>query len=179
MRVVFFLLSIHKIVWPADADKIANLAQHPKSLGTATVKQCSAINNLSIASALRLSKSGLCNFKFCVALGSMQKMFFSFIWVLLLPVMPFKLTMFLCDCITANFTKDFSWISRRGSMHWANFEVLNLATIHVESFGSFGLPGSFFYQTMLFTSVTEPLGNIMPWDKNVSYQCCLLTKRPH
>ena len=37
MRVVFFLFSIHKIVRPADADKIANLAQHPKSLGTAGI----------------------------------------------------------------------------------------------------------------------------------------------
>ena len=35
MRVVFFLFSIHEVVRPVDADKIANLAQHPKSLGTA------------------------------------------------------------------------------------------------------------------------------------------------
>jgi len=39
MRVVSFLFSIHKIVWPAEADKIANLAQHPKSLGTAGLNQ--------------------------------------------------------------------------------------------------------------------------------------------
>jgi len=32
---MFLLLSIHKVVRPADADKITNLAQHPKSLGTA------------------------------------------------------------------------------------------------------------------------------------------------
>jgi len=32
-RVVDF--SIHKVVRSADADKIANLARHPKSLGTA------------------------------------------------------------------------------------------------------------------------------------------------
>ena len=34
MRMLFF--SIHKVVWPvdADSDKIANLARHPKSLGT-------------------------------------------------------------------------------------------------------------------------------------------------
>jgi len=38
-----------------------------------TVEQCSAINNLSIASPLQLSKSGLCNLKLCVTLGSMQK----------------------------------------------------------------------------------------------------------
>jgi len=39
VRVVFFLLFlIHKTVWPADAGKIANLAQHPKSLGTADLK---------------------------------------------------------------------------------------------------------------------------------------------
>jgi len=31
----FLFFSIHKVVWPADADKITNLAQHPKSLGTA------------------------------------------------------------------------------------------------------------------------------------------------
>jgi len=38
-----------------------------------------------------------------------------------------------------------------------------------------------FYQTLLLTSATEPLGNIVPWDYNVFYQCCLqpnaLTKR--
>jgi len=33
-----FLFSIHKTVWPMDADKIANLIQHPKSLGTAGVQ---------------------------------------------------------------------------------------------------------------------------------------------
>ena len=31
----FFLFSINKIVPPADADNIPNLAQHPKSLETA------------------------------------------------------------------------------------------------------------------------------------------------
>jgi len=25
----------------------------------------------------------------------------------------------------------------------------------------------FFYQTLLITSVTEPFGNIVPWDKNI------------
>jgi len=38
-----------------------------------TVEKCSAINNLSIASALQLSKSGICNLKLCVTLGGMQK----------------------------------------------------------------------------------------------------------
>jgi len=32
-----------------------------------------------------------------------------------------------------------------------------------------------FYQTLLLPSVTEPLGNIVSWDKNIFYQCCLLT----
>jgi len=30
-----------------------------------------------------------------------------------------------------------------------------------------------FYQTLLLTSVTEPLGNIVPWDKNIIYECYL------
>jgi len=38
-----------------------------------TVEQRSAINNLSIASALLLSKSGLCNLKLFVTFVSMQK----------------------------------------------------------------------------------------------------------
>jgi len=38
-----------------------------------TAEQCSAINNLSIVSALEFSKSGLCNLKLCVTLGGMQK----------------------------------------------------------------------------------------------------------
>jgi len=37
MRVVFCFISVHKRVRPTDADKIANLAQHPKRLGTAGV----------------------------------------------------------------------------------------------------------------------------------------------
>jgi len=32
-----FVISIRKIVRPVDADEMANLAQHPKSLGTADV----------------------------------------------------------------------------------------------------------------------------------------------
>jgi len=32
-----------------------------------------------------------------------------------------------------------------------------------------------FYQTSLITSVTEPFGDIVPWDKSVFYQSCLLT----
>jgi len=31
------------------------------------------------------------------------------------------------------------------------------------------------YQTLLLTSVTEPLGDIVPRIKNLFYQCCLLT----
>jgi len=42
-----------------------------------TVEQCSAINNLNIASALQLFRSGLCNLKLCVTLGSMQKLLYS------------------------------------------------------------------------------------------------------
>jgi len=32
-----------------------------------------------------------------------------------------------------------------------------------------------FHQTLLLTSVMEPLGNIVQWDKNIFYQCCLWT----
>jgi len=79
-----------------------------------TVEQGSAINNLNIASALQLSKSDLCNLKFCVTFVSMQKLL-SPIWMLMLPVMPFTLTLFRYYCIIANFAKDFSWISRIGN----------------------------------------------------------------
>jgi len=40
-----------------------------------TVEQCSAIDNLSIASTLQLSMSRLSNSKLCVTLGDMQKLF--------------------------------------------------------------------------------------------------------
>jgi len=30
-----------------------------------------------------------------------------------------------------------------------------------------------FYQTLLLASVTEPLGNIVPCDTNIFYQCCI------
>jgi len=33
------------------------------------------------------------------------------------PVMPFKLKVLRYDCIVANFTKGFCWISRIGSRH--------------------------------------------------------------
>ena len=44
-----------------------------------TEEQCSAINKLSIASALQLSKSGLCNLKLCVKLGSTQQLLWSYL----------------------------------------------------------------------------------------------------
>jgi len=55
---------------------------------------------MNIASALQLSKSGRCNF--VLYLGACKK-FFSLIWVLLLPAMPFKLAVLRYDCIVANF----------------------------------------------------------------------------
>jgi len=66
----------------------------------------------SFSSALQLSKSGLCNLKLCVTLRSLQKVCLisvsqSLIWVLLLPVMPFKLTIFRYDCVISNFAKGF------------------------------------------------------------------------
>jgi len=78
-----------------------------------TGEQCSAINNLSIASALQLSKSGLCNSKLCVTLGNMQKVLQSYLSAF--ATMPFNLTMFRYDCIIANFAKGFSWISKVGT----------------------------------------------------------------
>jgi len=32
-----------------------------------------------------------------------------------------------------------------------------------------------FFHTLLLTSVTEPLRNIVSWDKNIFCQCCVLT----
>jgi len=32
-----------------------------------------------------------------------------------------------------------------------------------------------FYQTLLLTSATEPLGIIVPWDKNIFYKCLSLS----
>jgi len=40
-----------------------------------TVEQRTAINNLSIASALQLYKSGFCNLKLCVTFGACKKYF--------------------------------------------------------------------------------------------------------
>jgi len=37
---LFLFFSVRKIVRPVDADKIANLAQHPKCLGTAVLQIC-------------------------------------------------------------------------------------------------------------------------------------------
>jgi len=42
-------------------------------------EQCTAINNLSIASALQLSQSGLCNLKLCVTFASMQKLLYFYL----------------------------------------------------------------------------------------------------
>jgi len=139
-----------------------------------TVELCSAINNLSIASGLQLSKSGLCNF--VLHLGACKKLF-SLIWVLLLPVMPFKLTVLRYDCIIANFAKGFCWISRIGRRHWANFcsKVWILQPHMSKLLAASVYQEVFFYQTVLLTNVTESLGNIRLWDKNIFYQCCLST----
>jgi len=131
-----------------------------------TVEQGSAINNLNIASALQLSKSDLCNLKFCVTFVSMQKLL-SPIWVLMLPVMPFTLTLFRYYCIIANFAKDFSWISRIGN-RTIGFEPTfeSEPCNHIcRNFWQLWFTRKFFYQRLLLTSVTEPLGNIVPWDK--------------
>jgi len=42
-------------------------------------RKCSAINNLSKASALQLPNSGLYNLRLCVTLGSMQKVLWSYL----------------------------------------------------------------------------------------------------
>jgi len=102
----------HVFVWHTFLD---NLFQMVACFNT--VEQCSAMNNLRTNSALQLSKSGLVTQNIVLTLGSMQKAFSLIIWVFLLPAVPFKLTLFLCDCVTANFAKGFSWISRRGSRH--------------------------------------------------------------
>jgi len=66
-------------------------------------EQCSAINNLSIASALQLSKSGLCNLKLCY-IRKHAKVLLSYLSAFL-PFMPFKHAIFRYDCIIANFAK--------------------------------------------------------------------------
>ena len=48
-----------------------------------TVEQWSAINNRSIASALQVSGSGLCNLNLCVTSGGMQKVMYSYLSALL------------------------------------------------------------------------------------------------
>jgi len=56
------------------------------------------------------------------------------------------------------------------------FSILQTYCIlYVETFGSFGLPGSFLPDVTILTSVTEPLRNIVSWDKNIFCQSCLLT----
>jgi len=72
-------------------------------------------------------------------------------------------------------SQDFSWISRVGSSTIGSeptfkFWVLQpymsklLATLVYQEV---------FYQTLLLTSVTESLWNIVLWDKDIFYQCCL------
>jgi len=51
MRIVFLLFSIQKIVWPADANKIANLDQHLKSLGTADVHHWKKFLNILVTAS--------------------------------------------------------------------------------------------------------------------------------
>ena len=70
-----------------------------------TVEQWSAINNLSIASALQLSRSGLCNLNLCVTSGGMQKVIYSYLSAFVTSCA--LVTMFRCD----------RTISRIGSRH--------------------------------------------------------------
>ena len=143
-------------------------------------RKCSAINNLSKASALQLPNSGLYNLRLCVTLGSMQK-FLGLFWVLLLQVMPFKLTIFRYDCIITNSTKGFCWISRIGSRHWTNLSSESCNHI-CRNFWQLWFTRKFCQtllsnvsSNLLLTSVAESLGNIVPWDTNILYQCCLIT----
>jgi len=69
--------------------------------------------------------------------------------VLLLPVMPYKLTGLRYDFIVANFAKGLCWISRIGNRHWANFssKFWILQTTYVETLAArkFFLPDSTTY----------------------------------
>jgi len=87
----------------------------------------------------------------------MQK-FFSLICVLLLPVMPFKLTMFRYDC---KLRKRLFLNQQDRQKALSQLLCSELATIYVETFGSFVLPGSFLADiTTVLTSKTVPLGKI-------------------
>jgi len=91
-----------------------------------TVEQCSAINSLSIASALvphNFLSLVFATSNFVLHQAACKK-FFRLTWVLLLPVMPFKPTIFRYDCIFANFAKGFSWISRMGIGSTFKFWIL-------------------------------------------------------
>ena len=57
--------------------------------------------------------------------------------------------------------------------HWANFWTLQPYMSKLMSTLVFQ---EVLYQKILLASLTEPLGNIVPWYKDIFYQCCLLTR---
>jgi len=81
-----------------------------------TVEQRSGINDLSIASALQLSKFGLCNLKTLCCIRRHAKSY-----LVLSECFCYKFCLLSSHCSLwlhfANFAKGFSWISRVGSRH--------------------------------------------------------------
>ena len=79
--------------------------------------------------------------------------------------MPFKLTIFRYDCIIANFTKGFCWISRIEAIGIKPTFKFWILQPHMLKLLAALVYQEVLYQTLLLTSVTESLGNIVLWDK--------------
>ena len=135
-----------------------------------TVEQCSAINNLSIASDLQLFKSGLCNLKTLCYIRRHAKR-------------SLVLSECLCYQLCLSSSQCFAMIALlqtlqkalfQGSRYWANFKFWILQPYMSKLLAAL-LYQEVFFHTLLLTSVTESLGNIVPWDKNIFSQCFLLT----
>ena len=142
------------------------------------LEQCSAINNLSIASALLLSKSDLCNLKFCVTFVGMQKLLYSYLSSFA--------TSYAFYAHIVSLWLHYCKLRNRLFLNYRLFSRMGSRTIGTEPTCKFWILQSYmskllaalvyqevFYQILLLTSITEPLGNIVPWDKNIFYQCCL------
>jgi len=95
--------------------------------------------------------------------------------VLLLPVVPFKLRLLRYDCIVANFAKRL-FLKQDKQQALTNFcSKFWILQPHMSKIWQLRFTRKFFYQAVLLTSVNESLGNIVSWDKNIFYKCCLST----
>jgi len=138
-----------------------------------TVEQCSAVNSLSIALALQLSKSVFCNLKFCVTFGASKR------YLVLSECFCYQLCLSSSQCFAmiALLQTSQKVFSNGQDRQQALSQLLSSQSCnHIcRQFWQFCFTRNCLPDITILTTVTEQPGNIVSWDNNIFCQCCLLT----